>query len=432
MPFLIEKSKNSFVNQDKLKKLFHLYGGDFNLIELDDKRVFLSSVFEKTNVSTFKSKFATENGFYEIIVGNNEIIVNSDLMQTYPVYLYKNFLSGEVKNFSSIEGFKFSFKDDEKVLKKKHPVDFSPYKGILNLSSYNFVIDQDYKKIKKHLIAYHDTLKVKKDDQVVDYLAFELTKLSQLAGFERIECSFLSSGIDSSIVSSFINKKKISNVYSIKTTLGDELEGATLIAESINARLNVSKISSERILGSFKNAIISNEIFDGLSAEILAQTMSACQGIEEVSIGSGHGSDLLFSGMLRHEAYMQAVDCKNTKDLIERTIWTGEFRPHAFWKMGKHIHFFYWNQDFIIKSLQIDPNLHFDGKNEKVILREAAVRLDILKREMAFFKKKGLTDGTQAHILLSRELGMSDHYNFDNKSKWAWNFLKEYLRGLTI
>jgi asparagine synthetase B (glutamine-hydrolysing) len=430
MSFFIAPFNKEHPDREKLKQLLPSKYAQLKIIDYGASRLYLSALFEEISPGAFYLGETKDNAFYCIRLQDNQIHIETGKMRTYPVYRYQDYFSSELKFFSTILGFQYHFRPDEEVLRFNHEDYFTPCLQIENLAHSQLILGKTLVQIKKPSIQFYPTIDYTDQKQAIDYLGELLEQAEKKAQSQTVQASLLSSGIDSSLATAICQKEHFKKSYSISTCLGDELSGAKQIAQAVGISLEEVELKQADLFYYFKQAIVQNEIFDGLTAEILAQTLACVAKVPERTIVSGHGSDLIFTGMLRHLAYMHAVGCETTEDLIRRTIWSGEFRPRAFWELDKQIYYFYWDQDFIENCLRINPKLHYQDGHEKVILREAAIKNQYLPRQLAYFKKTGLTDGTQAHLLLSRQLGLTDHYHVVEKSAWAWDYLKSYLTGL--
>jgi len=121
---------------------------------------------------------------------------------------------------------------------------------------------------------------------------------------------------------------------------------------------------------------------------------------------TGYGADLLLDGMLRHEQYMALTGASTTEELLARTRWTGELSPFYHWAQGIAMDHVFLTPDLIHMAIGIPEELCLVDGIEKSVLREAAVECGLLERALAFRPKKGLSDGTQAHRLLTEALDL--------------------------
>lgn len=244
--------------------------------------------------------------------------------------------------------------------------------------------------------------------------------------------AFVSGGIDSSIACALARRRGPLATFTLGTEYGNEFEGARRLAEALDCRHHERQLERAAVSAEFLRVVEQNEVFDGLTAEILLQLSALYSGAQNscTHIVTGYGSDLLFDGMLRHEAYMDAVGLQTTVELIERTRWTGELSPFLHWSLGLSVEHVFWNPQVIEAALAVPRSLcRVDGV-EKHVLREASVSAGLLDRRLAFLPKIGMTDGTRANRLLSEELDVEGPYGYLHKSRVALARLAAVVTGL--
>ncbi len=231
--------------------------------------------------------------------------------------------------------------------------------------------------------------------------------------------AFISGGIDSSIAAALVGATK---TWSLGTRVGNEFAHAADLARhltSTHAELQLVDADVRRL---WNGVIRSNEIIDGMTAEIVLQLAALVEKVNVADVVTGYGADLLFGGMLRHDAYMQAVGVGSTRALIARTMWTGELSPFYAWQHGVAVHPVFWSPDVIRAALRLDPSIHFDGTHEKVPLRRLAVARGWLTEPLAFRAKVGMTVGTAAYQLVADNLGL-DVFDYGARSRLAFGRL---------
>lgn len=241
---------------------------------------------------------------------------------------------------------------------------------------------------------------------------------------------FVSGGIDSSIACALAAREGPVPTFSLRTHYGDELSEARPLAEELGCTLDVVDLPAERIRDELARVVFQNEVFDGLTAEILLQLSVLFDAAAPLCerVATGYGSDLLFEGMLRHAAYMAAVGLRTTAELLERTRWTGELAPFVAWSRDLALAHVYWEPSWIHLALRVPNARCYAGDGvEKRVLRESAVRAGLLSRACAFREKRGLTDGTQAHRLVAEELGIPEPYDYTAKSHECVRLLRRAL-----
>ncbi len=243
--------------------------------------------------------------------------------------------------------------------------------------------------------------------------------------------AFISGGIDSSIACALARRGGPVASYSLGTRFGDEFEAARNLADGLGCTHREVQFDASMVEQELERVVFQNEVFDGLTAEILVQlsVLYAAAAPSCRRIVTGYGSDLLFDGMLRHAGYMGAVGLTSTAELIERTRWTGELAPFLHWSRGIAAHHVFWTPSVIDVALSVPRELCYVAGVEKHVLREAATRAGLLSRSLAFRGKVGLSDGTGANRLLSNTLGITATYGYDEKSRHCRERLRRLIGG---
>jgi carbapenam-3-carboxylate synthase len=428
MPFLIEVSsetQDSHVFKPLLSKKLAPYCGDPKTWETENVRVFYTNQLSFSDNDTLTS--IGNSGYYRLTNKDGYFEISSDELHCCPLWLARvndrTYITSEAKSFLAIEGFSYDFKTLEEIFALGvKPKDYSPYHNIENVTSFTLAITgKEIKRIEKKQLDFS-----KGSD--LSQLSSRLTDLAQPCKPESSLAGLLSGGIDSSLACAASSKGNRSfKAYTLSTSLGDEFEQAKKIADHLELKLEKIHMERDNFIESIHDVIYHNENYDGLTAEILGQIHFCVRNIKEEKIITGYGADLLFGGMLRHQAYMDAVQAFSTQELIERTFWTGEMRPMCFMALGKSIHHFYWNFEFIDYAVSTVEEDHFDGVNEKVPLRKAAMGLGYLPESLAYNIKQGLTDGTKAQNLFSDYLGLPDGYHYKEKTQYSFEYLKKRL-----
>ena len=226
--------------------------------------------------------------------------------------------------------------------------------------------------------------------------------------------AFVSGGIDSSIACALARRHGPVRTFSLGTVHGDEFDEARSLADALGTEHAELQLAADQVPAELERVVFQNEVFCGLTAEIVLQLSvlygAAADGCRRIV--TGYGSDLLFDGMLRHEAYMAAVALETTADLIERTRWTAELAPFVHWSRGLAVEYVFWDEDLMRVALEVPSELCYRDGVEKHVLREAAVRAGLLTEPLAFRAKRGMTDGTAANRLVSEVLGIEDVYGY--------------------
>ena len=244
--------------------------------------------------------------------------------------------------------------------------------------------------------------------------------------------AFVSGGIDSSIACALARHRGAVSTFTLGTEYGDEFEGARRLADALDCLHHERTLERSAVRAEFLRVVEQNEVFDGLTAEILLQLSALYQAAQGkcAHVVTGYGSDLLFDGMLRHRAYMNAVGLETTTELIERTRWTGELAPFFHWSLGLSVEHVFWHPSVIEQALATPRALCRVNGVEKQVLREAAMSAGLLSRDLAFLPKIGMTDGTAANRLLSEVLDVEAPHGYLGKSRAAMASLSAVVTNL--
>lgn len=125
---------------------------------------------------------------------------------------------------------------------------------------------------------------------------------------------------------------------------------------------------------------------------------------------------------------MQVVGSRDAKDLIERTVWSGEFSPYIYWEYGLTPIHLYWHPKVIQTAMRIPIEMNFQDGQDKAVLRKMAVDKKILPKEVAYRKKLGMTNGTSINQILSDQLNLSSPHAYREKNRYTINKFQESLR----
>ena len=126
--------------------------------------------------------------------------------------------------------------------------------------------------------------------------------------------AFVSGGIDSSIACALASRRGPVRTFSLGTRHGDEFGPAAELARALGCEHAEVALDEAGALEALDRVVFQNEVFDGLTAEILVQlaALQAAAAERCRRAVTGYGSDLLFDGMLHVAAYMQAVGLTTT------------------------------------------------------------------------------------------------------------------------
>lgn len=243
----------------------------------------------------------------------------------------------------------------------------------------------------------------------------------------------LSGGIDSGTTAALLKlryKDKTKLAFSLATELGSELDSAKEVADYLNYQLIPVDLKTTAIMDHVHDIICQQEIFDPMTVEILTQMKAIAQFASHYCQGlaTGYGSDLLMGGMLTHELYLKAVGAKNTRDLVERTFWSGELRPAYLQILNLQSYHLFWQQPVIEALTSIPLHHQFSETQDKVILRQVAAA-HWLPAALTQRKKLGLTEGTHVHKLFAELINLENSFDYQGKAIFCWKAFKNYLLG---
>jgi asparagine synthetase B (glutamine-hydrolysing) len=395
------------------------------------------SELKDQDLLTPKSHQMEKNAAWSLIsIQNSMVHFSTDPLRQCPLWFIdeKNWkaISPEQKAFKIFDRFHFKNYDDNSAMKiRPHMTDESEFENVYRMNSSSAKMDIH----SGELFVESKPLPWQKQSPapfLSSDLAEKLLYESLCKSSEEIPlgptASLLSGGVDSGVASS-LAKARCPNLkcYNLSTSLGNETHDSMQTSEWLGVSNETLVFVDQQLEQDFQSLIWKNELTDGLTAEILVQLDFMISKLEEKSVVTGYGSDLLFGSMLNHSAYMAATGVSDTESLLNRTVWSKEFSPFYYWSRRKRLFHLFWHPDVIQTALQIPPEMNFEQNQDKIILRTMAVRQNILPTFAAFRIKKGMTDGTQMHLILSRMLQLKNDYEYIKKTNYVYqNFKKNF------
>lgn len=446
MSFLLHVKKNNekttAIDLKTLNSRLCPYHLDSMITVLNSRTDLYWNSFSSLNHGLFKTPAGHQNevnsAWAELQYSDSKLSLKTDPMGQCPLWIHETensiFISPEQKTFSAIHGFSFEFKSQSYFLnvsrRKSNESDFMNVRKVNPGSNLDIIFNAESVRIHKHesVLPWHD-FHIKTDislSEAQDSLAQALITSNKSIQIEN-SCSFLSGGIDSSIATvlgkSYSGLKR---TYNLKTSLGSEQKESEetstyLQLPSVTVSLNESHIQSY-----FENVCSRNEVYDGLTAEILIQLDALLSELpkSETHIFSGYGADLIFGGMLAHKEYLAITGVSDTASLLDRAYWSKELSPFYYWARGKRLFHSFWNKDVIKAALQIPLSLQEQQNAQKYVLRSLAVKKNWLTEPLAFRKKLGMTNGTNMNVLFSKHLKLKTDYSFDEKTALSFQIFK--------
>ena len=412
------------LKQQIISRQIQIYYNDFSELKLEELRT-PSGHREEPNSAWVKIQFNYEG-----------LQLLTDPLGQCPIWIAETeqvyALSPETKSFSAIPNFQLEMKDDDYFLKvKRRRVDESDFKnvkklspgGALTFNSTNFRLQEIKKPLPWHLAGIDFVPDL---TEAQNLLTLALQQSADDLPKQNVG-SLLSGGIDSS-VATFLSKERtdLKTTFNLKTELGSEEADSQETSKHFGLKSETLVYPTDLTRSYFESVIHSNELTDGLTAEILLQ-MKAIVDLLPVdldNIVTGYGADLLFGGMLGHKAYMFVTGTSDTESLLDRAYWSKELTPFYYWEKRKRLFNLFWHPQVIAAALRI-PLLMQQIKAEKYVLRTLAVRNQWLTEPLAFRKKTGMTNGTNINFMLSNALVLPNEHEYDQKNQITLELFKK-------
>lgn len=436
MPFLLIRAKKEGdwppVDEADLARRLCPYRGGLTRARIGDFLLFFTSIGEELKrfdgaVARFAfprgTGFPSHSAWARLSLDGPSPAIECDPLGQFPLWHYEDprieAWTAEAKSLPAIQGVRLEWKPKSDVVRiERRDRAYSPF---LNVGRY-FPVDLESPR------SFRPDLESRAaaGQALLESLVESANELD-VSG----KCgAFLSGGIDSSVATSLLRQRAPDPVaFTLGTALGDEFREAEELARELRISHRCVRMAESEIRAQWRSVIYANEVYDGMTAEILLQVSklsSAAAGVVE-NVFTGYGSDLLFGGMLRHGAYLAAVGVDETEGLIERTRWSMELSPFFAWAHGVRLSNLYWHPAVLRVALRIPAQMSFDGQTEKTLLRETAVQAGWLRREHAFRPKIGMTNGTRVNELVSKALGVPDGYGYARKTELAFEELQDSL-----
>jgi carbapenam-3-carboxylate synthase len=367
---------------------------------------------------------------------SNAFVVETDPLGTLPLWYAETdvgwLVSPEVKALAQFCPVRLR-PDEELFLSGSRPPSWAPFDGTRRVPpGARIRVGGAGVKVEGRAYAFH----VSRDDQDSDslnpvHLGQALLELG--SDCRDVDTALVSGGIDSSVACALARLHGPIRALSLGTRYCDEFQDARGLAGGLDCEFEEISLDEGALGARLDRILYENEVFDGLTAEILLQLSALYDaGADRGSCAvTGYGSDLLFDGMLQHEGYMAAVNLDTTRELIERTRWTGELAPFIHWSQGLAVRHVFWNPEWMRLALHVARAQLEATDDPKRSLREASVCAGLLPIGLATRKKRGLSDGTGANQLFSDLVGLDDPYGYHMKSIECARRLRAIFESLT-
>lgn len=431
--YILNKTTNKVIVDTKaLSHLICPYDVDVEIYSNKQHALYFNdlSEFKNHKLKTPKNhKSEPQAAWLNIDLVDHQTVFETDPMGQVPLWYVENekfiAVTSEQKSFRSIKDFKFDTKKDADYLevKARHRIEFD-FKNISRVSPGSRLV---ISALKFEISCQTHQMPWDQDHEKTDMTTAEAQDLLYSALLKSAStiptdhaAAFLSGGIDSSVATALCPQADMA--YNLKTSIGSEEAESKETAKFLKRESETIIFNQQNIIQYFSEAVFCNEIYDGLTAEIILQMISLIQNVpnHKANFISGYGADLLFGGMLGHKEYLYVTGVKDTQSLLNRTYWSKEMSPFYYWKERKRMFHLYWHPEVIQAALKIPLILQQQvAGTEKYILRSLAVRFNLLTQPLAFRTKTGMTNGTQMHVLLSQALQLPNEYSFDLKTKIA-------------
>jgi hypothetical protein len=235
----------------------------------------------------------------------------------------------------------------------------------------------------------------------------------------------LSGGVDSAALAWTANDLGLSpSAYSIGTAWGNEHEDAAELASYCGISHRRIDLSTDDLLDAIRPSILqlghsAPEAVDSVLSMVAALRTGQ---IEERTVLTGWGSDLLNAGLLEHPSSPEEI----TRSLLtgmRRTQLSSEFSGLAAGSCGYRLCHPYWHKAVVEASLAVDPSCKY-GPREKQHLRTAMAHK--VPASVAWRKKLALHHGT------GLEHGLSYHFGSARKKQIAYAEIFEDLASSSI
>ena len=449
MSFLYILNKNATsidINEDLLKVSLCPYDLDIEKYSVESQTLYFNSFSSLNNHLLKIPKGHNEEpqaAWATIEIEEKYLIIKADPLGQLPLWIYesKNIIaiSCEQKALRSISEIVFNESLQADYLsirqRRRNENDFNLIRRIspgaaLKINNKKCIVEIYENKFPWDNFSANDKISTFEAQEIL----FAALKKSAQSVPEQNLASFLSGGIDSSVATALCPQAKLT--LNLKTSLGSEEKESQETSSYLNRTSQTILFDESKILKYFSDTIYCNEIYDGLTAEIILQMLSLVEQTPKnfLNVISGYGADLLFGGMLGHKEYLQVTGVKDTSSLLDRTFWSKEMSPFYYWRSNKRLFHLYWHPDVISAALQIPLSLQQQMKNsEKFILRSLAVEKKLLSHSLAFRTKTGMTNGTQMNKIFSNTLQLPTEYSFDLKTQKSFDLFKKiFIKNLNI
>ncbi len=222
--------------------------------------------------------------------------------------------------------------------------------------------------------------------------------------------SFISGGLDSSVVTAMAGKRGHIKAYSVGTPARNEFFHARKFADYVDADYQELSVEGQSLIQAFARTIYAVEhhhstYLEYLSPGVLAHEVADVEDAVEIS---GYGSDVLFGGFAKPRDSLQHI-ARLINDEYRTALWANE-SSHVLGAMSNtRIHYPFFSPEVIEVAFRIPPSLKFKHGWEKWILRQVAE--DLLPEDIAWRRKIGIHESTGTESFLTEYLGLTHREN---------------------
>lgn len=383
------------------------------------------------------------DGAFTLIIcsSSNGLMILTDPLGLNPVNIILRetmWISSELKMIGLVEKNIFDFVEPQEVTKNFLKSDnYLPIKNALRLkpgqiasikedgNNYPYLLTTSY-----YSLALGETINQNKVDAIEAIICLLKRAVHNCIKEEEKVAAALSGGLDSSFIAGLATKEN-SNVrtYSIGTKDYNEFKPAKLVSTYLKTTHSEVLLSEEDMITGILEAVYHNEIFDGLSAEIQCGLFNLYKKHTDSCdvLVTGYGSDLLFGGILNPDCDLGKVN-KILWDQVYRTRWTGEFSYFGSLHYGLKVRHPFWNLKLINFCLSLEPTLKISGGDTKILLKEAALQLNLMPQEIISRKKIGIHEGSALNKLFAKLLG-TETADYKLKTEFTYDLYKKSITG---
>ena len=377
------------------------------------------------------------NGSFAILILNEhkkELQVFSDNSGLMPIYYVKNgeelFITSELKAFTHTDLLSLKLVSQKKFLDyANHNPNYSFLNGFEKIIagkvySFNF-------KTPRILISQYLFSEIKIQENILNFedsLMFIYSNLLEqvtngIKENKRIGIP-LSGGLDSGIIAS-MSIKKVNNLnsYTIGTELGDEFNQAREAAIFLGTHHKEIFIDNDGYMDAVLHGVFLNEFAHPVYAEGYPGFYHIFKAAynEIDTFLTGYGADLILGDIYNLED--KSTINKISEHACHHTQWTGEFSPFIAAHFNAEVIHPFWNIELINRAISLSWQFKYKGEEVKYVLREMAVKMNLLPKDYAWRKKTAFNVGASTDKLFAKMLKIENYKDYESKGKFLYKIL---------